>query len=124
MSAGRGFTLIEVLVALLVATVLSAAIATSTRAALRGERASTRRETAARLVTDAIETILAAAPESLEPRDDEAVVDAAGESWRVRSLVEAGPAPGLWRISVVARAERDGFASEAATLRRALWVRP
>lgn len=120
----RGFTLIEVLVALLVATVLAAAIATSTRAALRRERAAERAEAAARLVAERIETILAMPPEALGVRDESAAGEAGGEAFLVRSRVETGPVPGLWRIAVTARALRDGLEAEAATLRRAAWVRP
>ena len=119
-----GFTLIEVLVALLVATVLAAAIAASTRAALRREIAAGRSEAAARLVAERLEAILAAAPEELAARDDAVAGVAGGEAFLVRSRIEPGPAPGLWRIAVVARALRDGLEAGLATLRRAAWVRP
>lgn len=122
--SARGFTLIEVLVSLLIASLAAGALAGSTRAALRGAAATAERDLASQLAVEALEELLSQRAEHLLPLDDETVIDAAGERIVRRRTIEVGPAAGTWQIRVRARPETGGAEVTLATLRRAVWIRP
>lgn len=119
-----GWTLIETVVALLVVSIVAAALATSTGTALRHEVDAGSRERAAAIAADGLERLLAEPVETLRLRRESETVLANGESFTREQAIEPGPAPGLFRLTVVARAARGGAPITLATLRRVPWSLP
>ena len=120
----NGWTLIETVVALLIVSIVAAALATSTGTALRHEARAWRRERAAVLSAEGLERLLAEPVETLRVRHESETVVADGEAFTREHTIETGPAPGLFRLSVVARASRGGAPVTLATLRRVPWSLP
>ena len=118
-----GTTLIETVVALLVVSLVAAALSTSTGAALRSEAAAGRRERGAALAVEGLEELIAAPLETLRPGTAIETILDGDESFERERIVAAGPAPGLWRLTVVTRPNRGGPVS-ISTLRHAPWVGP
>jgi prepilin-type N-terminal cleavage/methylation domain-containing protein len=120
----RGFTLVEVLVTLGVASVSLAAIAHSASTIVLGRRASERQQAAALTVERRLEELLAKSAEDLTARDSsESVADATG-ALLLRTIVEAGPRENLWHLSVTATPAGGGAPVRFHTLLRRRWVLP
>ncbi|MGH7822437.1 MAG: prepilin-type N-terminal cleavage/methylation domain-containing protein, partial [Candidatus Binatia bacterium] len=100
MTRRGGFTLIEVLVAMLVASVSAAALAASAHALVAG-RVSSEGEIAMTLLAQrSLEEMLARPPAMLVESDvGDQVIDAGGTFAR-RRVVRARPEPSLWEIEV------------------------
>ena len=124
MQRANGWTLIETVVALLIVSIVAAALGASTGTALRHEARSWRRERAAVLAAEALELLVAEPDETLRLRRESETVVADGESFTRERTIETGPAPGLFRLSVAARASRGGAPVTLATLRRVPWSLP
>ena len=120
----NGTTLIETVVALLVVSLVAAALSTSTGAALRGEIAAERRERAAALSVEGLERLVAEPTETLRARTDLETIADGGETFARERTVETGPAAGLWRLTVATRSARGGAAVSMSTLRRVPWRIP
>jgi len=120
----RGFTLLEVLVTLGVASVSLAAIAHSTRSIVLGRRASDLQQAATLIAERRLEELLANAAEEITARDSsESAADATG-AFLLRTLVEPGPRENLWHLSVTATPPRGGAPVRFHTLLRRRWVLP
>jgi prepilin-type N-terminal cleavage/methylation domain-containing protein len=119
-----GFTLIETVVALVIVSIVAAALATSTGSALRQEARAWRRERAAALAAEGLERLLAEPVETLRVRYESETVVADGEAFTRERTIETGPGPGLFHLSVAARASRGGASVTLATLRRVPWSLP
>ena len=120
----RGFTLVEVLVTLGVASVLLAAIAHSASAIVLGRRASERQQAATLIAERGMEELLANTAEGLTARDaTESVGDATG-ALLLRTVVEAGPRENLWHVSVTATPAGGSAPVTFHTLLRRRWVSP
>jgi prepilin-type N-terminal cleavage/methylation domain-containing protein len=120
----RGFTLIEVLVTLGVASVSLAAIAHSASAIVLSRRASERQQAATLIAERRMEELLANTAEDLSTRDAvESVGDAMG-ALLLRTIIEAGPRENLWHLSVTATPAGGGAPVRFHTLLRRRWVLP
>ena len=120
----RGFTLLEVLVTLGVASVSLAAVAHSTWSIVLGRRASDFQQAATLVAERRLEELLANAAEDITARDSsESVADATG-ALLLRTLVEPGPRENLWHLSVTATPPRGGGPVRFHTLLRRRWVLP
>jgi len=118
----RGFTLVEVLVTLGVASVSLAAIAHSASTIVLGRRASERQQAATLIAERRMEELLANTAEELTARDSsELVADATG-AFSLRTVVEAGPRENLWHLSVTATPPGGGAPVRFHTLLRRKWV--
>ena len=120
----KGASLIETVVALLLVSIVAAALATSTGSALRHEVHAERRERAAELAAEGLEQLLAEAPERLAPRSESETISIDGEPFSRERRIEPGPAPGLWRFTVVTRSSRGAAPVAIATLRHVEWTVP
>ena len=118
----RGLTLVEVLVALVVASVSIAALALSARTSLVAARRTAAADTAARLASTAIEELLARPFGDLAPLDESSVVTAPAGRFSRRIRIETTSRADLWRFDVVVRHE-DGPEVRLETLRRVEWRR-
>jgi len=120
----RAFSLIEVLVALAVASISFAAFGRSARCLVEGRRSSERAQIAAAVAEERLEELLARSSAELVAQDTvERVSDPGGEV-TVRTLVEAGPTPTLWHLSVTASLNPGGAEARLHTLVRRRWVAP
>lgn len=115
-----GLTLVEVLVALVVASVSIAALAASSRAAVVSARQAARLDEATRLAAAALEERLARPPWNLSAGTDAEPVLLGGAAGTRRVTLSPGPRPDLWRI-VAEVADRGGIAARLETLRRVPW---
>ena len=119
----RGFTLIEVLVALLIACVTMAAVARSATAVRAGERDSELLDTAARLAEAALEDRIArGALELREETASEMITDRLGRFER-RVAVGRGVPDDLWHVEVTVLPPRGAAVSVHALLHRP-WKEP
>lgn len=120
----RGFTLIEVLVTLGVASMSLAAIAHSASAIALARRASERQQAATLIAERRMEELLANDAEDLTPRDaTESIGDATGVLL-LRTIIEGGPHENLWHLSVTATPAGSGAPVRFHTLLRRRWVLP
>jgi len=110
----KGLTLVEVLVALVIACVAVAALAVSARAAVRSRAATAMRHSMFRLAERTLEEMLASDPRSLR----ESVTADVVSGFPRRCRVSAGPRPDLWRIEVTV-GDRDD--ARLRTLVRGAW---
>ena len=120
----QGFTLLEVLVALGVASVSLAAIAHSAWTIVLGRRASDRQQAATLVAERRLETLLANTAEQITARDSSESVANASGAVLVRTLVEPGPRENLWHLSVTATPPGGGAPVRFHTLVRRKWVWP
>jgi prepilin-type N-terminal cleavage/methylation domain-containing protein len=120
----RGFTLLEVLVALGIASVSLAAIAHSARAILLGRRAADLQQAATLVAERRLEELLAGTTEETASRDSSESVANASGAVVVRTLIEPGPRENLWHLSVTATPAGGGAPVRFHTLRRRKWVLP
>jgi Tfp pilus assembly protein PilV len=120
----RGTSLIETVVALLMLSIVAAALTTSTGAALRHEVDAGRRERAAELAADGLERLRSEPDEALRPRHEIETLTYGAEAFSRERRVEPTTSPGLWRLTVVARSSRGGHPVTLATLRRTAWSVP
>jgi len=117
----RGFSLVEVLVALSVAAVAVAATAHSGWSILLARRRSDVEQAATLVAERAMESLLVHDPNQLHITDSLDV--AAGEEgeFAIRTVVEAGSRENLWHLSVMVTPSRGGTAVRFHTLRRCRW---
>jgi prepilin-type N-terminal cleavage/methylation domain-containing protein len=120
----RGFTLIEVMVALGFASVSLAAIGQSGRTIVLGRRTSDRQQAATLVAERRLEELLANTAEEITARDSSESVASASGTILVRTLVEAGPRENLWHLSVAATPPGGGAPVRFHTLLRRKWVLP
>ena len=120
----RGFSLIEVLVALAVASVSFAAFGRSSWCLIEGRRSSERGQIAADVAEGRLEEILARSSAALAVEDSVVQVSDPGGNLTVRTRIEPGPAPTLWHVSVTASLSSGGAEARLHTLVRRPWVAP
>lgn len=120
----RGLSLVEVLVALAVASMSMAAVAASALGLLSGRRDSELRQVATLIAEKSLEELLGRGAEGLvEEQRLDVVRDASGEFAR-RVTVEAGPREDLWHLLVAVTPPRGQPAVEFHTLLRRPWSSP
>ncbi len=123
-SGARGLSLIEVLVALAVASVSMAAVAASARGILSGQRDGELRQIATLIAEKSLEELLGRGARRLvEEERLDVVRDASGEFGR-RVAVEAGPNESLWHLVVAVTPPRGKPPVEFHTLLRRPWSSP
>ena len=116
-----GFTLIEVLVALVFAGVSTAAVAHSAWALVRGRGDTERLQVATLIAERSLEEMLAEGAEALAAEDSsDSVADSLGD-FRRRRVVEPGPRENLWHLAVTVVPTRGGAAVAFHTLLRRPW---
>ena len=120
----RGLTLVETLVALLVACVTMAAAARSSAAVAKGGRANELLERASFIASRELEARLAQGPLGLAAGSSSASIDDRLGTFEIRTLVENGPGENLWHLSVVVIPPRDGARVTLHTLLRRPWWLP
>jgi prepilin-type N-terminal cleavage/methylation domain-containing protein len=119
----RGFTLLEVVVALGIASVSLAAIGQSARTIVLGRRASERQQ-AATLVAEAhLEAIFANTAEKITAQDSSESVPGRSGAILVHTIVEPGPRENLWHLSVTATPPASAPVRFHTLLRRK-WILP
>ena len=122
--SGRGLTLVEVLVALLVACVTMAAAARSAGAVRAGARDSELAERAALLAGDELERRIAQGPLGIaEESTTETIGDPLGVFER-HVAIERGSRENLWHIVVVVTPPRSRPAVTVQALVRRPWWTP
>jgi prepilin-type N-terminal cleavage/methylation domain-containing protein len=120
----RGFSLIEVLVALTVASLSIAALAHSASSILQGRRASDLQQAATLLGERRLEELVGAGAGALSPRDDRETADGAAGEFSVQTRIERGPNDRLWHVSVTVSPPQGGAAVRLHTLLRRSWGYP
>jgi prepilin-type N-terminal cleavage/methylation domain-containing protein len=116
-----GFTLLEVLVTLMVASVATAAVADSVSTLIRARRATEILQAATLLAERSIEEMIAEGAADLATEDSlDRVTDPLGDFQR-RRVVEAGPRDNLWHLVVTVTPPRGGPAIVFHTLLRRPW---
>jgi type II secretory pathway pseudopilin PulG len=121
---GRGLTLVETLVALLVACVTMAAVAHTAFAVQRGERASELLERASLLAGRELEALVARGPLGLVEESSSGPLDDPLGRFERRVRVESGPRENLWHIEVTVIPPHAGAAVSVHTLVRRPWWQP
>jgi prepilin-type N-terminal cleavage/methylation domain-containing protein len=116
----RGFSLVEVLVALSVAGVGVAAAAHSGLTILIARRTSDVEQTAALVAGRSMESFLARGPSELGIEDSSDVTLEATGEFAVRKVIEPGPRDNLWHLSVTVT-PAAGAPIRFHTLRRCRW---
>lgn len=116
--SARGFSLIEVLVALLVASVTLAALARSSRAILRSRHESEATIAMTLAAQRGLEEMLAADTATFAERDETGELP--GGRFTARRIVRRGPEENLWHLEVVV-ADASGREVRLHTLRRVPW---
>jgi type II secretion system protein I len=120
----QGFSLMEVLVALTIASLSLAALARSARTVVQARRASERQQVATLIGEQRLEELIATGADSLAARrDTETIDDGAGE-FRVETRVERGPNDTLWLLAVDVAPSPDGAPVRLQTLLRRSWGTP
>jgi prepilin-type N-terminal cleavage/methylation domain-containing protein len=119
MTHRRGFTLVEALVALLVAALTASALAVSIVATLRARHLATRTDDASRAAERALEEFLLGAPENLRELAEER--ELASEGLRIERRIRPGPRPDLWEIEVEASPLDGRRGIRLWTLARGAW---
>jgi prepilin-type N-terminal cleavage/methylation domain-containing protein len=123
-SARKGFSLLEVLVALAVGGVCMAAVAHSAWAVVRGRRHTELEEAATLIAARRLEEMLGRGAQVLRAgRVSESIADLVGD-FDLESAVEVGPRENLWHVSVTAVPSRGGAPVRFHTLLRRAWISP
>jgi prepilin-type N-terminal cleavage/methylation domain-containing protein len=120
----RGFSLIEVLVALTVASLSIAALAHSAWSILQGRRASDLQQAATLLGERRLEELLAAGAGALSPRDTRETADDGTGEFSVQTRIERGPNDALWHVSVTVSPSPGVAPVRLHTLLRRSWGYP
>jgi len=114
----HGFSLMEVLVALTIASLSLAALGRSARSIVQARRASERLQAATLIAERRIEAMIASGADALAAEFAIGTEqDDAGE-FRVTTRVEPGPNDALWLIAVDVAPSPDGASVEYRTLLR------
>jgi len=120
----KGFSLLEVLVALAVAGVCMTALAHSAWAIVRGRRQTELQEAAALLAARRLEEMLGRGGQGLQAGSvSESIPDLLGE-FDLESTVEVGLRDNLWHVSVAAVPPRGGAPVRFHSLLRRAWISP
>jgi prepilin-type N-terminal cleavage/methylation domain-containing protein len=116
-----GFSLVEVLVALSVATVAVAATAHSGWSILLARRRSDVEQAATLVAEREMESLLVRDPNQLHSADSSDVATGAEGEFAVHTVVEAGTRDNLWHLSIVVTPPNGGPPVRFHTLRRCRW---
>lgn len=119
-----GLTLVETLVALVVACVTMAAAARSAAAVTRGGRLNELLERASFIASRELEARVARGPLGLAEERSSAWLDDRLGRFERRIVVEGGPRENLWHVSVTVIPPRDGPPVAMHTLVRRPWWLP
>ncbi len=114
----RGFTLIEVLVTMLVATVGVASLCRSAQAILKSRMLAERLSEISRLAERTLEEMLATDATTLTPQDLFDEVPGRRELLRRRRRIEPGPRENLWHLAVTVTSSTGREISLHTLLRR------
>ena len=120
----RGFSLIEVLVALTIASLSIAALAHSASSILQGRRASDLQQAATLLGERRLEGLVAAGAGALSPGDTRETADDGTGEFSLATRIERGPNDALWHVSVTVSPPRGGAPVRLHTLLRRSWGYP
>jgi prepilin-type N-terminal cleavage/methylation domain-containing protein len=116
-----GFSLIEVLVALAVATIAVAATAHSGWSILLARRQSDVEQAATLIAERSMESLLAHDSNQFRETDSSDVASEAEGEFAIRTIVEAGGHDNLWHVSVTVTPAATGAPIRFHTLRRCGW---
>jgi len=119
-----GLTLVETLVALVVACVTMAAAARSTAAVVKGGRANELLERTSFIAARELEALVARGPLGLVAESSSEWIDDALGQFDRRVVVEDGPRENLWHVSVAVIPPRNGAPVTLQTLVRRPWWLP
>jgi type II secretory pathway pseudopilin PulG len=122
--AAGGLSLVEVLIALCIASVAMAAVAHSAGSTIFARRKADLRQAAAALAEIAMEDTLAVGALDLGPVDQTESVDDSATRFTRRIVVRRGPEDDLWLISVSVAAPPSTTLAELRTLLRRPWGDP
>lgn len=117
-----GFSLVEVLVTLALASVSTAAVGHSTRSLLDGRRASDAQQAATLIAERRMEELLAMGADELGAEDSTSTVTDPSGTFAVRAIIEGGPRDNLWHLSVTATPAGNGAPVRFHTLLRRRWA--
>lgn len=120
----RGLSLVEVLIALGVASVSMAAIVHSAGSVLAARRDADRTQAAATLAEAGIEEMLARGPLDLAASDRAETIEDFAARFTRRTVVAPGPDPRLWLVAVSVAAPPGPTLAELRTLVRRPWSEP
>jgi prepilin-type N-terminal cleavage/methylation domain-containing protein len=116
-----GFSLVEVLVALSVASVAVAATAHSGWSILLARHRSDVEHSATLVAERAMESLLARDPNQFRIANSSNVATDAEGEFAVHTVVEGGSRDNLWHLSIVVTPPRGGSPVRLHTLRRCRW---
>jgi prepilin-type N-terminal cleavage/methylation domain-containing protein len=116
-----GFSLVEVLVALSVATGAVAATAHSGWSILVARRRSDVERAATLVAEQAMETLLVRDPNHFRIEDSSSTTTRAEGEFAVHTVVEATTRDNLWHVSIMVVPVREGAPVWFHTLRRCRW---
>jgi prepilin-type N-terminal cleavage/methylation domain-containing protein len=117
----RGFSLVEVLVALSVATGAVAATAHSGWSILVARRRSDVERAATLVAEQAMETLLVRDPNHFRIEDSSSTTTRSEEEFAVHTVVEATTRDNLWHVSIMVVPVSEGAPVWFHTLRRCRW---
>lgn len=120
----RGLSLVEVLIALGVASVSMAAIVHSAGSVLAARRDADRAQAAAMLAEAGIEDVLARDAVDLAASDRSETIEDFAARFTRRTVVAPGPDPALWLVTVRVAAAPGATLAELRTLVRRPWSEP